>query len=173
MIGQQPCAYLDIETAFDGSITVIGVYRPDAGTFQLVGGGVTDLNLYRALDGVQTIYTYNGGGFDLPVIRRRLHVDLKQDFRHHDLMRDCWRQGLKGGLKKVELQIGIVRGTQGINGFDALRLWHRWDTYGDQQALDLLLRYNRDDIVHLPRLRAYLHRLPEEPLHDDVCVWSC
>ncbi len=165
-------AYLDIETAFDGSITVIGIYRPDSGTFQLVGGGVNDLNLYRALDGIQTIYTYNGGSFDLPVIRRRLQVDLKLDFRHHDLMRDCWKQGLKGGLKKVEIQLGIVRSTAGMTGWDAPRLWHRYETDHDQAALELLLRYNRDDIVHLPRLRAHLHALPEEPIQEDVYVWE-
>ena len=43
-------AYLDIETAFDGSISVIGIYRPDRGTIQLVGGGVRDVPLYSALD---------------------------------------------------------------------------------------------------------------------------
>lgn len=165
-------AYLDIETAFDGGITVIGIYRPDSGTYQLVGGGVTDVNLYRALEGVRTIYTYNGGGFDLPVIRRRLYADLKQDFQHHDLMRDCWKQGLRGGLKKVEVQLGIVRSTAGMTGWDAPKLWQRYETYGDMAALELLLRYNRDDIVHLPRLRAYLHRLPEGLLHEAVYVWS-
>jgi uncharacterized protein len=168
-----PSAYLDIETMFNGAISVIGIYRPDGGTYQLVGGGVTDLNLYRALDGVHTIYTYNGGGFDLPVIRRRLRADLKRDFHHHDLMRDCWKQGLKGGLKKVEIQLGIVRSTQGMSGWDAPRLWQRYETYDDRAALELLLRYNRDDIVHLPRLRAYLHAQPEEPLHDAICIWDC
>ena len=166
-------AYLDIETAFDGSITVIGIFRPGLGTIQLVGGGVTDINIYRALEGVQTIYTYNGGSFDLPVIRRRLRVDLKLDFHHHDLMRDCWKQGLKGGLKKVEIQIGIARGTAGLSGWDAPRLWHRYETKGDTAALKLLLRYNRDDVINLPRLRAYLHRLPEEPIHEETVVWDC
>ena len=165
-------AYLDIETAFDGSITVIGIFRPGLGTIQLVGGGVTDINIYRALEGVQTIYTYNGGSFDLPVIRRRLRVDLKLDFHHHDLMRDCWKQGLKGGLKKVEIQIGIARDTAGLSGWDAPRLWHRYETKGDTAALKLLLRYNRDDVINLPRLRAYLHRLPEEPIHEETVVWD-
>ena len=165
-------AYLDIETMYDGAISVIGIYRPDSGTFQLVGAGVSDLNLYRALDGVHTIYTYNGGSFDLPVIRRHLLADLKRDFHHHDLMRDCWKHGLKGGLKKVELQIGIVRSTQGMSGWDAPRLWKRYETYGEQAALDLLLRYNRDDVVHLPQLRAYLHKNAEEPRHESITIWT-
>lgn len=165
-------AYLDIETSFSGSITVIGIFRPDFGTIQLVGGGVTDLNIYRALEGVSTIYTYNGGSFDLPVIRKRLQVDLKQDFLHHDLMRDCWRHGLKGGLKKVELQIGIARGTAGISGWDAPKLWHRYETIGDLDALELLLRYNRDDVINLPRLRAYLHRIPEEQPAETTAIWD-
>jgi uncharacterized protein YprB with RNaseH-like and TPR domain len=164
-------AYLDIETAFNGSITVIGIFRPDLGTIQLVGGGVSDLNLYRALNGIGTIYTYNGGSFDLPVIRKRLRVDLKQDFRHHDLMRDCWKQGLKGGLKRVELKIGIARPTAGLSGWDAPRLWYRYDTLGDLAALELLLRYNRDDVVNLPRLRAYLHKLPDNPPCEGVAIW--
>lgn len=165
-------AYLDIETMYDGGISVIGIYRPDSGTFQLVGAGVTDLNVYRALQGVHTIYTYNGGSFDLPVIRRHLFADLKRDFHHHDLMRDCWKHGLKGGLKKVELQIGIVRSTQGMSGWDAPRLWKRYEMNGDQAALDLLLRYNRDDVVHLPQLRAYLHKHAEEPLHEAITIWT-
>lgn len=164
-------AYLDIETAFDGSITVIGIYRPDLGTIQLVDGGVHDVNLYRALEGIGTIYTYNGGSFDLPCIKKRVRVDLRADFGHHDLMRTCWKHGLKGGLKKVELQIGIARGTAGLTGWDAPKLWHRYQNQHDLAALDLLLRYNRDDVINLPRLRAYLERSPEETVQEEVLIW--
>src|SRR5919206_343760 len=89
-------AYLDIETTFSGSISVIGIYRPDWGTIQLVGGGVRDLPLYEALEGVQTVVTFNGSTFDLPVIRRRLYADLKRDFEHCDLLYVCRRKGLPG-----------------------------------------------------------------------------
>lgn len=165
-------AYLDIETTWSGGISVIGVYRSDHGTIQLVGSGVNDLNIYRALDGVDTICTYNGTCFDLPVIRRRLRVDLRNDFRHYDLMYVCRRQGLKGGLKKVELQLGIVRSTVGMTGFDAPRLWQRYEHADDREALDLLLRYNRDDIIYLPRVHAYVDTLPHNPINDAVQVWD-
>ena len=149
-------AYLDIETAFEGGITIIGIYGEDRGLIQLVGGDVTDLALVRALEGVETLCTYNGDRFDLPVIRDRLGVDLTQICRSHDLMRDCRRFGLKGGLKRVEAQIGVVRQTQGVDGRAAMRLWASYLNDGDEEALRTLLLYNREDVVNLALLDVYL-----------------
>ena len=149
-------AYLDIETAFDGSISVIGIYRPDHGTIQLVGGGVRDMPLYDALDGIQTVVTFNGTCFDLPIIRRRLYADLKRDFEHCDLLYICRKRGLRGGLKRVETMLGIARATAGISGWDAPRLWQRYESIGDHAALDLLLNYNREDVVNLAVLEHHL-----------------
>ncbi len=70
----------------------------------------------------------------------------------HDLMYDCWRRGLYGGLKRVEEQLGILRRTQGIDGIEAMRLWHRYETYRDEEALKVLLEYNREDVVNLKLL---------------------
>jgi uncharacterized protein len=156
-------AYLDIETTFDGSISIIGIYRPDTGTTQLVGGGIRDVTLYDALAGVATLVTFNGAGFDLPVIRRRMYVDLKRDYEHCDLMRVCRQRGLRGGLKKVEEILGIGRATAGISGFDAPRLWQRYEALGDQEALAKLLHYNREDVVNLALLedKIGLHAHPE------------
>lgn len=149
-------AYLDIETTFAGSISVIGIYRPDHGTTQLVGGGVHDLNLYQSLDGVSTLITFNGSSFDLPVIRKRLMADLKAEYAHRDLLYVCRRRGLRGGLKIVEQLLGIARETAGITGWDAPRLWYRYETYGDQSALATLLAYNYEDVVNLALLEALL-----------------
>ncbi len=155
-VGGRARAYLDIETAFEGGISIIGIYGADRGMIQLVGGDVTDVGLVRALDGVETLCTYNGDRFDLPVIRRRLGVDLREVCRPHDLMRDCWRVGLKGGLKRVEAQIGIVRQTQGVDGYAAMRLWASYTNDGDADALQTLLLYNREDVLNLALLDAYL-----------------
>lgn len=158
-------AYLDIETTFSGTISIIGIYRPDAGTVQLVGGGVTDLNLYTALEGVRTIVTFNGSGFDLPVIRKRLLADLRNEFAHVDLLHVCRKRGLRGGLKVVEQHLGIARATAGMSGRDAPRLWSRYEDYADEQALATLLHYNQEDVVNLAVLEALLGGLPAcEPL---------
>jgi uncharacterized protein len=163
-------AYLDIETTFSGSISVIGIYRPDLGTTQLVGGGVSDINLYDALAGVDTLVTFNGSGFDLPVIRKKLMADLKAEFAHRDLLYICRRRGLRGGLKVVEQRLGIARETAGISGWDAPRLWQRYEIYGDRSALDTLLAYNYEDVVNLALLEATLDGDACQPCQPDIRI---
>ncbi len=149
-------AYLDIETTYSGAISVIGIYRPDRGVIQLVGGGIRDLALYHALTDVTTIVTFNGSGFDLPVIKKRLLADLRAEFAHRDLLYDCRRRGLRGGLKVVEERLGIARASAGLSGRDAPRLWEQYERYADHIALQTLLDYNCDDVVNLAYLEAIL-----------------
>ncbi len=156
-------AYLDIETTglsrFFDAITVIGIYRCDrtnGALIQLVGEEVTRGNLITALRGVNTIYTYNGSRFDLPFIAASLGIDLGTAYYHHDLMYDCWRNNLYGGFKAVERQLGIRRQLEGIGGLEAVWLWRRYQNRGDQNALDLLLEYNKEDVVNLKALRERL-----------------
>ena len=156
-------AYLDIETTGLSSlyddITVIGIYLAngaDTKLVQLVGKEVTIDNLLAALDGVHTIYTYNGSRFDLPFIHASLGLDLTNNFYHHDLMYDCWRNNLYGGFKSVEQQLGISRQLKGIGGLEAIILWWRYQDSGDQNALVLLLQYNKEDVVNLKALRERL-----------------
>jgi hypothetical protein len=153
-------AYLDIETSFSRAITIIGIHRPGRGTVQLVRPEADRERTMAVLEGVSRLVTFNGTCFDLPVIRGELGVDLKTRFDHFDLRYACARQGLKGGLKKIELLLGISRDTEGVDGWAAMRLWEEW-TRGCKESLDLLLRYNREDIENLPVLEAKLSgRLP-------------
>jgi len=156
-------AYLDIETTGlscrYADITVIGIYLvngSESRLVQLVGRDVTVDNLREATDGVNTIYTYNGSRFDLPFIHGSLGINLADIFPHHDLMYDCWRCNLKGGFKAVEVQLGIPRQLQGVNGWDAVLLWQRYLNYDDQKALTKLLEYNKEDVVNLKVLRERL-----------------
>ena len=161
-------AYLDIETtglcSFYDEITVIGICSAVDGTsslVQLVGNEATRSNLIRSLRGVDTIYTYNGSRFDLPFIGFRLGVNLREHFRHHDLMHDCWRNNLYGGFKAVEQQLGITRRLQGVGGAQAAMLWWRYQIDNDRKALGLLLEYNKEDVLNLLVLRKRLQRFSE------------
>lgn len=156
-------AYLDIETTglsrdyYD--ITVIGIAfenRKHCKVVQLVGDAVSDVRLLELLSGADEIYTYNGSRFDLPFIRRRLNVDLSKMFSHRDLMYDCWKQNLKGGLKVVEEKLQIARNSKGIDGFMAVRLWWNYINNNDESALKTLLEYNKEDTINLKILREKL-----------------
>ncbi len=148
-------AYVDIETDDGRAITVVGVFRPDRGCRQWVRPNFSRIDLLNFLSGVQCLMSYNGARFDLPIIKDQLRVDLESMFSHRDLMLDCWAHNLKGGLKNVERILGIHRDTEGIDGLAAIRLWnaHR---RGDAEALETLLRYNREDVENLEALALKL-----------------
>jgi hypothetical protein len=148
--------YLDIETSFESELSVVGVLRSDRGVVQLVGGAIDAGAVDGLLDGLDTICTFNGEGFDLPVLRRTLGLDLLVDYRSLDLSLECRRLGIRGGLKAIELSLGIGRRVRGLNGYDAMVLWRRWRD-GDREALETLLGYNRDDVVNLVLLERRLH----------------
>lgn len=162
-MGNQEClkAYLDVETSFNQRLTVVGIYRPDAGILQLYGNGINGFDILSFLKGVDFIVTYNGERFDLKILAKELGLDLMNYFGSIDLMYECWRHKLYGGLKAVERQLGIYRETSDICGYDAMSLWERYVRLGDLEALRLLLDYNREDVLNLITLEKRLKQLSE------------
>ncbi len=155
--------YLDIETTglspWHNEITVIGIHICNGDTtnfIQLVGGDITAESILEALDGVDTIHTYNGSRFDLPFIDLKLGVNLAKLFKHCDLMHDCWNRNLYGGFKEVERQLGIERKLTDVNGYEAVRLWWRYINDYDEKALSILLEYNKEDVLNLKALKEKL-----------------
>ncbi len=156
-------AYLDIETTglspVTGRLTVIGIYREngtDGKIVQLVGDEICRPGLIAALEDTEMLYTYNGARFDLPFIRTKLGVDLTEYYRHRDLMYACRKRNLYGGLKGVERKLGIRRQLQDMDGRAAVRLWHNYARYGDMRSLEMLLKYNEEDVMNLRLLRERL-----------------
>lgn len=156
-------AYLDIETTglspCADAITVVGIYRryPDGYRMaQLVGPDITRAAVEGLLEGVEALYTYNGIRFDAVFLESRLQVEFPRTLAHKDLMHDCWRRGLYGGLKSVERQLGIERKLLGVSGRQAVDLWWRYVRTGDEAALHTLLRYNKEDVLNLKVLRERL-----------------
>jgi uncharacterized protein YprB with RNaseH-like and TPR domain len=150
--------FLDIET--DGgwsgsSITMIGCY--DGCEFRAFVKG-KDLDEFPAyLERFSTLVTFFGSGFDIPMLRK-LYFTLPFDQLHIDLCPAMRRLGYRGGLKKIERQLGIARDgdTDGLTGRDAITLWNHYRR-GDPKALDLLVAYNREDVVNLKTLLKFTY----------------
>lgn len=154
--------YLDIETSFRSEVTVVGLLRGDRGLTQLVGDAIDRPALEDVLCGLDTLCTFNGESFDLPVLRRAYGVGLLERFRSLDLSLECRRIGMRGGLKRIEMGMQIPRRLRGVSGYDAMTLWDRWQR-GDREALQTLLEYNADDVVNLELLERRLRGDLEMP----------
>lgn len=150
--------YLDIET--DGgwagsSITMIGCY--DGSEYRVFIKG-KDLDAFPSyLEHFGTLVTFFGAGFDVPMLKR-LYFTLPFDQMHIDLCPAMRRLGYRGGLKKIERALGIARDsdTDGLTGRDAITLWKHY-ARGDKRALDLLVKYNAEDVVNLKTLMNFAY----------------
>lgn len=154
----QRIAYLDIETTGGNggppAITVIGLYDGEAPRVYVQGRNLA--RFVRDIEDFTLLVTYNGKLFDLPVLRQELGVPLEQ--AHIDLRYALAALGYKGGLKKIERAVGLER--EGplalLDGWSAVWLW-QYHCQGVPGALETLLRYNLEDVVHLPALLALVY----------------
>jgi uncharacterized protein YprB with RNaseH-like and TPR domain len=136
-------------------VTVVGLY--DGRRKRSFVKGVNLEDLPDALEGVRLLVTFNGSRFDVPFLRRAF-PRMRLDQLHVDLMNPLHRLGFWGGLKKIERRLGIERSdeTAGMSGFDAVRLWAEYEA-GDDDALDTLIAYNREDVVNLEPLANFAY----------------
>ncbi len=152
-------AYLDIETTGDtsaDSITVIGLYDGRQ-THTFVQG--RDLHEFPAVVArYDLLVTFFGKCFDIPMLRRAFPQVAFERFIHVDLCFALRRLGLRGGLKEIERHLGIRRSreTTGLGGADAVRLWQQYRA-GSPSALQLLVRYNAEDVVNLEPLMGFAY----------------
>ncbi|MBV6459680.1 MAG: hypothetical protein HONBIEJF_02832 [Fimbriimonadaceae bacterium] len=154
------CVYLDIET--DGgvqgeAITIIGLF--DGNTFTC---RVKERDLENFRDDISRfsmIVTFFGNGFDVPMLQKRF-LGVHFDQLHLDLCPLLRRLGFRGGLKRIERELGFFRSpqTEGLNGRDAVRLWRQYLWTRNEAALDLLIAYNREDVVSLEKLADYAYK---------------
>jgi len=149
-------AYLDIETDRKGNICVIGIYTDLYGFVQFKGENINAEKLACITSSVDTIVTFNGDYFDLPHIKKCLDLDLMTNHKSLDLLKIKRKLGIKGGLKELEKMFGIKRKTEGINGYNAMTLWEIYIKKGREDALNLLLEYNREDVLNLIPLEEIL-----------------
>lgn len=143
-------AYVDIETTglsrhYD-DITVVGIY--DGSCSHLYVNGKNLPEAHEKLKEFDIVVTFNGKQFDIPFLEH--YFSCTYDFVHLDLRYMLKELGLQGGLKNIEHLLGICRASdlQGVDGFEAVRLWSRYRR-GCELSLQKLLRYNEEDIVNL------------------------
>lgn len=153
---------LDIETnglpaAGGGIPTVVGLYDGEEFTALVRGEGLSAESLIDRISRYKYLITFYGSVFDIPFLRSTLEgFDINMP--HLDLCFASRSLGYSGGLKKLEVALGLSRGedTTGLNGYDAVLLWRR-ALNGDGRALDLLVQYNKEDTVNLMHIAETLY----------------
>lgn len=164
---RRTACFLDIETTglspeYD-IVTTVCVHS-DQGTKSYVMGD----NLHELkgdLKSFRYLVTFNGARFDIPFLNRRHNILFPQI--HLDLLYPLRALGYSGGLKAIEKRLGMDRGSEGVDGRAAVRLWKAWDTgrtvevagkrVSGKDALDMLIDYNRDDTVNLEALADFTY----------------
>jgi uncharacterized protein YprB with RNaseH-like and TPR domain len=159
--GEAVC--LDIETnglmpSSGGYVTVVGIYDGYDYRSLINGVDLTPENLQRELSEYKYLITYYGSAFDIPFLMRTM-PGVKFDIPHFDICFGSKRIGLKGGLKKLEMDFGIERdeAVKGMDGYDAVKLWEYTRT-GSSEALDLLIAYNKEDTVNLFKIADIIYQ---------------
>ncbi len=165
-------AYLDIETTGlgpDAEITTIALYDGLQVYCYVNGRNLEDFE--KDIWKYEILVTYNGKGFDIPVLERWFHTRLTHS--HIDLRYILAKLGFKGGLKGCEKKLGIERGSlDGIDGYFAVLLWQDYIDNNNEKALETLLAYNIEDTVNLERLliEAHNRNVQDMPFGNDLLM---
>jgi len=149
--------FVDIETEGlskeKNNITLIGIYKENK-----YYPFIKDLNLEKALKFLSSTpiwITFGGENFDIPFIKKTFPY-LRTPLVHIDLFFLTKEVELRGGLKKIEKMLGIVRKTEGLNGYDAVKLWKKWVEEKDKNSLRKLILYNKEDVVNIKKIMDYI-----------------
>jgi uncharacterized protein len=141
--------YIDVETTglswHYSHVSVIAAYhRGELHSF-VYGKNLDDF--LDLADEADFLVTFNGKCFDIPFLEKTFNIP-SIGCPHVDLRWIAWHEGYRGGLKSIERQMGIRRpsSVEGIDGFEAVELFYRWQR-GDDSALYRLVDYCRADVL--------------------------
>ena len=165
---KREAVYFDIET--DGrermAPTVVSLFHEGGFEVFIQGRNLDELPL--ALSRFRFWVSFNGSVYDVPVLTDYFGTFPEPEL-HVDLRFLCKRQGLNGGLKLLESELGFgrPRHLRGVNGMDAVLLWRLYKSTGDVRALRYLVEYNLYDSIQLRTLMDLTYNLALERLGLD------
>jgi len=145
----QTATFIDVETTGLSwnhcHASVIAAYHRGTMHAFVYGENLDDF-LYLA-DESELLVSFNGTCFDLPFIEKTFNIP-SLNRPHVDLRWVAWHMGYRGGLKSIERHLGISRPSHvdGIDGFEAVDLYYRWQQ-GDTSCRDLLVSYCEADVL--------------------------
>ncbi len=149
--------FIDIETTglsrHRNTMTTLSVWDGKETRTYINGQNMNEESLAAEMNRHKMFVSFNGTGFDLPFIQTKF-PSLNLEKPHMDLRWVGNKVGLRGGLKRIEREVGINRGDDvaDIDGSMAVRLWKKWERTGNKEALDLLVKYNQEDVINLETL---------------------
>jgi uncharacterized protein YprB with RNaseH-like and TPR domain len=156
---REETCFLDIETTgldrYSERVTTVSLHQAGETRTLVRGQDLTADRLRSALGDASLLVTFNGRRFDVPFLEASF--DCSIELPHADLMSMCREIDCSGGLDEVERAFGIERDRPDISGRDAVHLWYRYERDGDDDALETLIEYNREDTENM------------RPLMDQVC----
>jgi len=123
------------------------------------------------LEGARTLVTFNGKGFDSPLLAARYRLagmpDPFEPLHHLDLLHPT-RCAFASRWDNCRLQsaerilLGFAR-VDDLPGSEAPEAWFQWVRLGITQRLPRLVEHNRWDVVSLTTLLSVLHEAHERP----------
>jgi uncharacterized protein len=162
-IFKEEAACLDIETNgfmpnSGGIVTVIGIYDGFEYKCFIRNENLTRENVMEEISRYKYLITFYGAGFDIPYLLKAM-PGLRFDIPHFDICYGTRRLGFRGGLKRLESELGIHRDetVKDIDGYDAVKLWE-YVQRGSNDALEVLKLYNKEDTVNLYTIAGIVYR---------------
>ncbi len=179
------CVFMDTETTGLGGGTGtlafmvgLGFYRQ--GTFWLYQGFLRDpsdepgmlAKIEELLTGIDTVVTYNGKSFDVPLMHTRCVINgfqrVFEGMRHIDLLhvaRKVWKHRLPSrtlGIVENEI-LGFFRSEEEVPGWMAPELFFQYQKTGDASGVVPVFYHNAMDILTLGVLLRVAAELVNDP----------
>ena len=126
------------------------------------------------------LISYNGKGFDIPMLQSRLNFhmfpDFTKDITHIDLLnltRRYWKAAL-GSVRLANIEqyvLKLQRGDEEVPGYMAPELYREFLRSGDAAHISGIAFHNRIDVVSLSAFLLYLNDLCIRG-ENDPSVWE-